>query len=297
VPADFVYGSARLRSARAAISRFGAPSHRWLLAIYAIFAVLLFIAFLVASFPYADTLSSICAPIQLRIVYRSQRMSFPMGARLEDLQVISTAMLSNQIVFRSPEVVVAPTLASLVFGHPGISISTPLYGGEIHAVVNKRRDLAVAEFKLYSVNLAQVSALLQSDVAINGELSGSGSLQVKGNLLNAGTGQFTVNGRKLTLAIFNTPLRLGTVAAQLSLAGNLLTIHQAEAHGADASIRANGELLLGPDPADSDIELIVSLTPTQEGSARFGPLIKMLPHPPEAGDYRISGRLISPAVH
>ena len=279
------------------MARFGAPSRRWLLAIYALFAVLLFIAFLVAGFPYADTLSSICAPMKLRIVYRSQRMSFPIGARLEDLQVISTAMPSNQILFRSPEVVVAPTLASLVFGHPGISISTPLYGGELHAVVNKRTNLAVAEFELDSVNLAQVSPLLRSDLVISGELSGSGSLQAKGNLLNAGNGQFTVNGRKFTIAIFNTPLRLGTVAAQLSLAGNILTIHQAQAHGADASIRANGQLLLGPDPADSDIELTVSLTPTQEGRARFGPLINMLPHPPEAGDYRISGRLISPAVH
>src|SRR6266851_8396140 len=93
---------------------------------YAVLGALLFVAFLAASFPYGDTLTSILAPYKLKVVYQSQHMSAPIGAALINVRLISTADPSGQALVQSSEVRLAPTIGSLFFGRPGLNVRADL---------------------------------------------------------------------------------------------------------------------------------------------------------------------------
>src|SRR6266851_5046741 len=94
-----------------------------------------FASFLVADFPYADTLTSMLAPYQLKVTYQSQRLSPPIGAKLTDVRVFSTAGASDEALLQSPAVTLAPTLAALLFGRTGMHVRADLYGGTVHVTV------------------------------------------------------------------------------------------------------------------------------------------------------------------
>ena len=56
---------------------------------YVAIGVVLFFAFLLATFPYADTLTRILAPMGLRMSSREQGISFPYGLRMNGVMLDS----------------------------------------------------------------------------------------------------------------------------------------------------------------------------------------------------------------
>ncbi len=289
-------------------------SRRWMLAGYGLFAALLFVAFVTASFPYGDTISAIVAPMRLKIVFQAQRMSFPIGARLEDVRLLSTATQPEELLFQSSDVTVAPGLPSLLLGRPCLRIRAHIFGGVAHATVRQRAQAASVDFELESISLAQVSrgqahlaeALSEAEgdpphqlgAVLSGDLSGSGSAQLKGPDIMADSGRIILNGRNVTVAIVNgfPPIQLGAVSGDVSLNEGMVTLRDIRAHGSDGDLEASGEIWLAPALADSSLELTVSLAPTANGRAHFGLLLNMLPHSPSKGPYHIEGLLTSPSV-
>ena len=269
-----------------------------MLAAYALFAVILFVAFLVASFPYADTISSIAAPMKLKVVYRAQGISLPIGARLESVQIISTAAEPDQVLLQSPDVTVAPTLALLLLGRPGLRISAQIFGGVARATVRERAAITEIEFDLDSLNLAQSDPLQQLGAILKGEVSMKGSAEVKGPDITDNTAHAHLNGTSITFAIVSgfPPIHFGTVSADVALSDATVSFANVKARGLDADIAANGEIQLARDVRDSTIDMTVALKPTSVGRDNFGLFLRMLPHPPAAGPYHIQGRLMSPTI-
>ena len=54
---------------------------------YTAVGVLLFFASLLATFPYADTLTGVLAPMGLRLTMRDQGLSFPFGIRMDGVML------------------------------------------------------------------------------------------------------------------------------------------------------------------------------------------------------------------
>jgi type II secretion system protein N len=272
-----------------------------LLAGYGVFAVILFVAFVIASFPYADTISAFVAPMRMKVVFQRQEMNFPIGARLENVRILSTA--NEQLLLQSPDVTVSPCVGWLFLGQPRLRIRAQIYGGMLDATVHQSARAVIVDFELDSLNLADMirgtgDAPHQFAVALSGELSGSGSAQVTGSDIIADSASIILIGRHIKAAIVNglPPLDLGVVRAKVLLEQGIATLQDLRAYGSDGGLEANGEIHLVPDIANSTVQLTVSLTPTTKARASFSLFLNMLPHAPSDGPYHVGGALTSLSV-
>ena len=271
---------------------------KWLLTSYLVFGVILFVAFLVASFPYADTVTSMLAPFKLKLVYQGQRMSPPIGARLEDVRLISVANSPEQLLLQSPDVILAPTVGSLFFGQTGLRVRAGLYGGTVRATVHQHGGIVDVNFDLNSIMLEQSDALRQFGALLSGSISGTGSAELRGPQVPDNSANLVLDGQRVAIQIVNgfPPVHLGAISGVITLENGTLRLRDVEGHGGDAEIKAEGAIQLGPDLPDSTVDLRVSVTPTARGRAHFGLFLNLLPHPPGAGPYIIRGPLMSPSI-
>lgn len=298
-PARSFAGGGEPRRARGApVSR----TRRYILrgAAYMIFGAALFVAFLADTFPYGDTISAMLKPLNLMLVYRKQRMHFPIGADLADVRLLSTAEPPYHVVLRSPDVILAPTIASLLLGRPGLRVRAQIYGGGIDATIYRRKTIAGLVFTMDSLSLASIEPLRQLGMEFGGALSGAGTAEMIENAdLSGDTAHLALDGTGVTIKVFDglPPMRLGAVTGVAAMSDGAITLNDLEAHGDDVAIAARGTIQPAPELAESVVNLTVSLTPTSAGERRFGTLINMLPHPPARGPYYISGPLMSPSVN
>jgi type II secretion system protein N len=286
-----------------------------LLAGYGAFAAILFVAFVTASFPYADTISALVAPMSMKLVFQRQKMNFPIGARLENVRLISVS--SEQLLLESPDVTVSPGVVSFFLGRPCLRIRAQIYGGMIDTTVHQSGRTTIADFEFESLNLADMSRTagelaaraqaeryeeggppVQPSVALNGEVSGSGSAQVTGPDIVAGSARMVLLGRHIEAAVVNglPPLDLGIVRGRVRVEQGVAILQDVKAFGSDGDLEANGAIRLASNIADSEVRITVSLTPTAKGRASFGLLFNMLPHAPGEGPYHVEGALRSPSV-
>ena len=288
---------------------------RLLLAGYGVFAALMFVAFVTASFPYADAISALVAPMRMKVVFQRQEMNFPVGARFENVRLLSTA--NEQLLLQSPDVIVAPRVGWLFLGRPRLRIRAQIYGGVLDATVHQNAQAVIVDFELESLNLADMilgaaepkvgaqtkeneegDAPHQLSIVLSGELSGSGSAQVTGPDIIAGRTSMILMGRHVKAAIVNglPPLDLGVVRAEVLLEQGVATLQNVRAYGSDGGLEASGEIQFAPDIANSTVQLTISLTPTTKARTSFGLFLNMLPHAPSDGPYHVNGALTSPSV-
>jgi len=276
----------------------GSGRRKWLFAAYAVFGAATFTAFLVASFPYDDSVSSILSPFKLKLVYQEQRMSPPLGATLENVRLVSVANSEDQLVLESPNVTLAPTLGSLLLGRPGIKVYATLFGGVAQATVRPRSGVVNLSFDLSGLSLVQSDPLRQLGASLSGTISAAGSAELRNPSIPDSTGNFTLDGKNVALQIVSglPPIRLGAVTGKLALDRGTVRLERVEAHGADLELNATGTIQLAQDLPDSEVELRVSLKPTASGSAHFALFLNLLPHPPAVGPYTVEGRLVALSI-
>jgi type II secretion system protein N len=287
-------------------------NRRLRLAGYGIFAVVLFIGFLIANFPYADTVAVLVAPLRMKVVFQRQAMNFPIGVRLEGVRLLSTP--NEQLLLQSPELIVEPRLGWLFLGRPSLRIYAQIYGGVLDANVYRSGGAVVIDYELQSLDLAQMipgagerTVPAQTEdgntpqrlgVTLTGELSGSGLAQMTGPDIIASRASMILLGRHVRAVIVNglPPLDLDVIRAKMLLAQGVATLQGVRAYGSDGGLEMNGRIQLAPDITHSTMQLTISLTPTPKGRASFGLLLNMLPHAPGAGPYHVEGVVTSPSV-
>jgi type II secretion system protein N len=265
---------------------------------YAILGALLFVAFLAASFPYGDTLTSILAPYKLKVVYQSQHMSAPIGAALINVRLISTADPSEQALVQSSEVRLAPTIGSLFFGRPGLNVRADLYGGTVSASIHRKGSMVDLTFAIRSVSLEDSDPLHELGALMSGHISGAGSAEISDAEITQDTGQLALSADDLSVNVMSgfPPIRLGVLTGNVRLVDGTLKISGVEGHGADVNLKADGTVELSQNVPDSPVDLRVFLDPTPEGRARLRLLLGFLPHPPGSAPYLVRGRLAAPSI-
>ena len=167
---------------------------------YAILGVVVFVTFLVANFPYSDTVTNMLAPYKLKLVCDDQRLSPPIGAELRGVRLISTAGGNDQALLDSPAVTLAPTFASLFLGRPGLHVRADLYGGIVKATIGQRAGITNLTFTLDALDLADGRPLKRFGAVIDGRLSGNGSAVIAGPNIPDNSGRLTLDGRQLSIA-------------------------------------------------------------------------------------------------
>jgi type II secretion system protein N len=283
---------------------------------YGVFAAILFLALVSANFPYAEAISSVLAPMGVKIGFERQLMNFPIGAQLQNVRLISAA--NQQLLIQSPNVKIAPVITRLLLGQLCLNVRAEIFGGVLDAIVRGgAQSETILDFQLESLNLAKMSkqtgtAMLRAhgeesqraDPAytlggiLSGELSGRGSAELTGSDISAARASLFLLGRdiKALVATGLPPLDLGMVGGRVLLEQGIATLQNVRAYGRYGNLAANGVIQLGPDMPSSTLRLTLWLKPTPNGRATFGTFLNMLPHSPGTGPYYLEGTLEFPTV-
>ncbi|MGA8568151.1 MAG: type II secretion system protein GspN [Candidatus Binataceae bacterium] len=266
--------------------------------IYSAFGAAVFIASLAATFPYAATLTALLRPLSLGFSSSSQGINLPLGAALSDVRVVSLQP-SSPFEIESPDVTLAPALGALLLGEPGVRVHAQLYGGALRATVYRKGAETGVSFKLSDMGLARMAALRVFGGNVLGRISGGGWAELASNDTAATTGEFNFRTADFTIQVAEgfAPIRLGKVVGSLKLArGGALRVSKLSGHGPDGAIQGQGTIRLGPDARQSRINFALTIEPSAEGRKRLGVLFGLLPHPPDARAYLLSGPLLTPSI-
>jgi len=272
-----------------------------MIAACALLGAAVFASFLVADFPYGYTLTSLLAPYHLKLTYSAQHLSIPIGAKLTNVRLFSTANATtdDDALLQSPAMTLEPTIASLLFGRPGMHLRADLYGGLVRLTLHQRAGAVNLDFNLDSLQLAQSAQLRALGAVVDGTLSGNGTAQINGPNLPDDNATMKVSGDQLAVSIVNgfPAIHLGTLTGNLKLEQGAIKLDGFVGHGADLDLKADGTIQLGETPEDSTIDLTLYLDPTQSGRDHFGFFMKLLPHPPGPdAPFSIQGDLLSPSI-
>jgi type II secretion system protein N len=261
-------------------------------------ALMVLLAFTVATFPYQETISTMLAPYQLRIKYQDQRMSLPLGVRLENVTLESTDIERGESLLSSASVRLAPTIGSLIFGAPGMSIAAEIYGGSLNALILQESNAIKLDFQASAINLEQSEPLRRFGARLTGIASGNGNIEFDGPELTQDRGSARLQSQRLTIEVRQgfPRISLGAVSGAVALDSGKLTFQDVEAHGGDVEARADGSIRIADPIEESTISARLYLTPTQSGRDRFGLFFNMLPHPPSEGPYDLQGLITEPRI-
>jgi type II secretion system protein N len=269
--------------------------HRTAIAYVAV-GVVMFFAFLLATFPYADTLSGVLAPMGLRLTMRDQGVSFPFGIRLDG--VVLDSPDGKRQLFKSESLRVTPAYLSMLLGRAGVSISADAYRGSFDLHARRSGDAAALTFRGASLHLEDYPALHAMGFNLRAIISGDGEAYLTRNNLLADHGVFHVAAAGASYQVFpgSKPLKLGDITASIHLEAGKLTIDQVDSHGGDLTISGRGAIELQPNLPDSQVAIKFQLATTPAGRQKLGFLLNFLPHPPNAGPYFLSGTLAYPRL-
>jgi type II secretion system protein N len=279
---------------------------------YGLFAAILFAAFITMSFPYADTLSALLEPMNLRMVCEGQDLKFPVGARLKNVQLIS--MASRQSLLQSRSVTVAPGIMWLILGQPCVEIRAQIFGGLVDLTLRQREESTFVDFKLESLDLALTNGDEPSlrtraggsqedgagnrlGIAMSGEVSGSGSAQLMRRGI-VGSASILLLGHDIKTVLVQglPPVEFDVVRARMAIDRGAAIIQEVKAYGLDGYLAASGRVQMAQDIAQSFVQLTLSLKPSVKARSAFGLFFKMLPHDPNEGPFYLQGTLASPSI-
>ena len=264
--------------------------------LYTALALVLFLMFLVADFPYGDAISSLIAPSGLSLDYQGQHLNLPFGARLDEVRLRYADDSANRsTLIESPNVTVSPTIGSLLLRRPGVRIAAKLRGGWLRLALSENGGATHVSFTANDVSLASFEPLGRF---AQGSLSGDGSIEIDGRNALAGKGALELSGKRLAVRLGPTmpPIKLDEAAATLKMDQGVVEVAKLMGHGPDFSISAHGTIQLAPSPLQSIADLTVTLEPTSSGTRHFGVLLNLLPHPPGSGPYIVRGPLALPSI-
>jgi type II secretion system protein N len=256
----------------------------------------LFAAYLISTFPYSTTLTNVLAPMGLEVSSTSQSASFPFGARLSGVRLISTRPASAGLLVESPAVTIAPAFLSMLTMHPGVRVKAALYDGVVNVTLRPGRRGTAINYDLDSVELARQQLWTIPGASASGALSGSGNLLLSpDDIAENGDGVLSAAGLTFTSAFASSPIRLGEGHSKFKLDQGTLTIEQLTTSGGDLTITAEGTVQLAPDPGQSelDIQFTLSTAPT---ASQLAVLLAILPHPPGPQPFHLTGTLNAPRI-
>jgi type II secretion system protein N len=259
---------------------------------YGAAGLLLFFIFIIGTFPYDRALTGALAPLGFRLSYDSEHPAFPIGATLENVQLISLDQPATPLV--SSELLKLTPGFGILIGRPTIGIRADLYGGRVWATVQRDGDLTGLDFRLTDIDLSRYPIQAQLGTTLKGIISGGGYLAVMRQM--AQQGSVTLEGHDLDFALMRglPTIRFSTLKGSFQIDHATVRVNTLEGTGPDMTINGSGVIHLGPTLASSMIELTMRISPTIVGRTRLGVLFAFLPHPPDNRPYIFHGPLLMP---
>jgi type II secretion system protein N len=257
----------------------------------------LFAAYLISTFPYSKTLTKVLAPMGLEVSSTGQRASFPFGAQLSDVRLISTRNASSSLIVESPAVTIAPSYLSMLTMHPGVRVKAALYDGVVNVTIRPTKLGTAFSYDLESVEIARQQLWTIVGASVAGALSGTGNLLLSPDeIAETGDGVLSAVGLTFTSALASAPIRLGDGHSKFKLDQGMLTIEELATSGGDLMVTGQGTIQLAPDPAQSELAIDFTLSIAPAAASQLAVLLAILPHPPGPEPYHLTGTLAAPRI-
>jgi type II secretion system protein N len=270
---------------------------RFIRTAYAAVGLTLFAAYLISTFPYSATLTKVLAPMGLVVSSTGQSASFPFGARLSGVRLISTRPASSGLLVESPAVTIAPAFLSMLTMHPGVRVKAALYDGVVSVMIRPSGRGTAISYNLDSVELAHQQLWTIPGASAAGALSGSGNLLLSpDDIAESGRGALSAAGLTFTSALASSPIRLGDGHSEFKLDQGTLTIEQLATSGGDLTLTAEGTVQLALDPGQSELAIQFTLSTAPAAASQLAVLLAILPHPPGPEPFHLTGTLNSPRI-
>jgi type II secretion system protein N len=270
---------------------------RFIRTAYTAVGLTLFAAYLISTFPYSATLSNVLAPMGLQVSSERQSASFPFGAQLSGVRLISTRPTSARLLVESPAVTIAPAFLSMLTTHPGVRVKAALYNGVVNVTIRPSAAGTAISYDLDSIELARQQLWTIPGASAAGALSGSGNLLLSpADIAETGDGVLTASGLTFTSALASSPIRLGNGHSKFKVDEGTLTIEELATSGGDLTLTAEGTVQLAPDPGESELAIQFTMTTAPAAAAQLAVLLAILPHPPGPQPYHLTGTLNAPRI-
>jgi type II secretion system protein N len=263
---------------------------------YAGAATLVFIAVLVSTFPYSQTMRAVLEPMGLALTSASQHYSFPFGTRLDDVRLRAISRPHSPLLFEGKSVRIAPSILWTLLMRPGISTSASAYGGNIAVSAHRSGRGTALSFSASAIKLGEYPDLHPFGFNLGGELTGAGilSLVPSGVSADAGKVEFDIKALTVSPPGAGPAIDLGDTHAALLLENGVLTIVELKSKGGDLSLDGSGTVKLGQDLMQSPLAMRLTLVPSPKARQKLQVLLGMMPHPPGLRPYVLKGTLGAP---
>jgi type II secretion system protein N len=265
-------------------------------AAYYCWGFLAFVAFAAFNFPYTQALSAAVAPLGMKASWSGQHFRLPIGVEIQNLRLTSLSNPGAPPAVESESMGITPALSAILLGRPTIHVHAGLYGGDVNATLRRAANGISAVFDARNLSLARYRGLATWGVALNGEVSASGSVSKVNGLVETTDGRIDLQGKSLTIRPgFGFPdLAFANLQGNARIGDGVVTIDSLHGSGADGSIDLSGAIRLAPDIRASMLHLTLRIEPSPAGAARLAFLIRLLPRPPGVQPYRVGGSMARP---
>jgi type II secretion system protein N len=285
-----------------------APSGTAPLALYAVYALLLFVVFLGATFPHEVMLRRALDPgpaAPVAIELRGVRLGWTLGYTIDELQVLSRGADPTLPVLDVAHVYAAPSLFGLLRGRPfPLRIAASLYGGSLDATTDLGTDAYDVHAKVSALDVGRYAGLR---LFLQGTLQGhvNGTVELSGNPTKPSTTNGTVDLRATDVALEGGKVRGVTIPdlhfPELRLVGTIkagrVELGDVNARGREVSVVGTGTLLLAHPLAATLLNLDLTITPAPDLPDNLRLAFNLIPgDPTPTGDRKIhlSGTLAQP---
>jgi type II secretion system protein N len=264
---------------------------------YALAALVLFVIFVIGTFPYDQALTGVLMPLGFKLSYMEEHPAFPIGAVLEDVKLVSLDQPATSPLLSSDSLKLTPGLGILI-GRPGVGIHADLYDGTARVSVRRSANVTELFFNLNNINLARYPLPPSTGIGLKGIASADGNFAIADHQPSSQQGSATLDGRDLDFALMKglPSFRFTSIKGSVQLDNATLRINSFQATGPDMNVSGSGLIHLGRTVASSMMELTLRISPTVAGRARLGILFAFLPHPPDNRPFLFHGPLMMPSV-
>jgi type II secretion system protein N len=280
--------------------------------LYVVYTVVLFVGFLVWTFPYADVVGRVLGMVESSAVdveFKEARFAWHRGLALTDVRLSSPTGEPPEPYLEVDTLWVRPNIRELLGMIRGnlyaLTVDAELYGGSANGVLRVKDQVMSGSVDVNAISLGRYRSLtaLLEEGNLAGRVSGQLSFEAAGPDIESGqaSGEVRLENaglEKAKISGFGVPdLHFANSQLNFTLRQGRLEIEELNAAGDELNISASGQITLR-DPLDSSVlNLKATVLPGKNAPDSIRGLIALIPKPRDAkpdAPVRISGTLHNP---
>ena len=260
--------------------------------LYVVYTTLLFVVFLLVTFPYELLVRrglSLVNSGSVAVEFKESGLAWLNGIELSNLRVVPTAATDGRPPYlECTHFWVRPAFGALVHGNPyAVQVRADLYGGAALGEIRYDDGNLVGSLQWQDVDMGRYRTLtsLLDEGQLSGRVSGQCNFEARGANLNAGQvgGELTIDAAGLNaakVAGFTVPdLRLRQTKVKFTVHNGRVEVQEFNATG-DVNVQGSGQVVVRDPFLESVLNLRGTILPGPTTPDALKTLLSLIPRAP-----------------